>query len=138
MKGVAIVAGIMAAGSTAIVWQADRLARMVRVELGRNAGKDGAPVAEATRAQWSGMMQAAVNRAVARKQLPSQVIEQRRGEGRAVWTTRLPEYLLIMDRLGPTTPVPGVYAAGAHATPGSGVHLVGLSAALVAQSIGPA
>lgn len=44
----------------------------------------------------------------------------------------------VRHRLGPTTPIPGVYAAGAHATPGSGVHLVGLSASLVAQSIGPA
>jgi phytoene dehydrogenase-like protein len=41
-------------------------------------------------------------------------------------------------RLGPTTPVPGVYAAGAHATPGSGIPFVGLSAALVAGAIGPA
>lgn len=39
-------------------------------------------------------------------------------------------------RLGPTTPVPGVYAAGAHATPGGGLPFVGLSAALVAQAIG--
>lgn len=44
----------------------------------------------------------------------------------------------VRDRLGPTTPVPGVYAAGAHATPGSGLPFVGLSAALVAQAIGPA
>ncbi len=35
-------------------------------------------------------------------------------------------------RLGPRTPVRGVYAAGAHATPGSGLPFVGLSAALVA------
>jgi UDP-galactopyranose mutase len=41
-------------------------------------------------------------------------------------------------RLGPTTPVPGVYAAGAHATPGAGLHYTGLSAALVAQLVGPA
>ena len=41
-------------------------------------------------------------------------------------------------RLGPATPVPGVYAAGAHATPGAGLPFVGLSAALVAQAIGPA
>jgi UDP-galactopyranose mutase len=41
-------------------------------------------------------------------------------------------------RLGPRTPVPGVYAAGAHATPGSGLPFVGLSASLVAQVIGPA
>lgn len=44
----------------------------------------------------------------------------------------------VRDRLGPTTPVPGVYAAGAHATPGSGLPFVGLSAALVAAAVGPA
>jgi UDP-galactopyranose mutase len=44
----------------------------------------------------------------------------------------------VRERLGPTTPVPGVYAAGAHATPGSGLPYVGLSAALVAQVVGPA
>lgn len=44
----------------------------------------------------------------------------------------------VERRLGPTTPVDGVYAAGAHATPGSGIPYVGLSAALVAQAIGPA
>ena len=44
----------------------------------------------------------------------------------------------VRRRLGPTTPVPGVYAAGAHATPGGGLPFVGLSAALVAQSVGPA
>jgi phytoene dehydrogenase-like protein len=41
-------------------------------------------------------------------------------------------------RLGPHTPIPGVYAAGAHATPGSGLPFVGLSASLVAQVVGPA
>lgn len=44
----------------------------------------------------------------------------------------------VRRRLGPTTPVPGVYAAGAHATPGAGVPFVALSAALVAQEIGEA
>ena len=44
----------------------------------------------------------------------------------------------VRQRLGPTTPIPGVYAAGAHATPGGGLPFVGLSAALVAQEIGPA
>jgi phytoene dehydrogenase-like protein len=44
----------------------------------------------------------------------------------------------VRRRLGPTTPIPGVYAAGAHATPGAGLPFVGLSAALVAQEIGPA
>ena len=44
----------------------------------------------------------------------------------------------LRNRLGPTTPIPNVYAAGAHAAPGSGLPFVGLSAALVAQTIGPA
>ncbi len=44
----------------------------------------------------------------------------------------------VRRRLGPTTPVPGVYAAGAHARPGGGVPMVGLSAALVAEVVGPA
>jgi phytoene dehydrogenase-like protein len=44
----------------------------------------------------------------------------------------------VRQRLGPRTPVPGVYAAGAHATPGSGLPYVGLSAALVAQVVGRA
>jgi len=44
----------------------------------------------------------------------------------------------VRRRLGPHTPVPGVYAAGAHATPGSGLAFVGLSAALVSEAVGPA
>ena len=44
----------------------------------------------------------------------------------------------VRNRLGPTTPVAGVYAAGAHATPGAGLAYVGLSAALVSNVIGPA
>lgn len=44
----------------------------------------------------------------------------------------------LKNRLGPRTPVPGVYAAGAHANPGGGLPFVGLSASLVAQEIGPA
>ncbi len=42
----------------------------------------------------------------------------------------------VRDRLSTRTPVAGVYAAGAHATPGAGLPWVGLSAALVAQEIG--
>ena len=34
--------------------------------------------------------------------------------------------------------IAGVYAAGAHATPGAGLPYVGLSASLVAQLVGPA
>ncbi|MGN0064030.1 MAG: phytoene desaturase family protein [Nocardioides sp.] len=41
-------------------------------------------------------------------------------------------------RLGPRTPVDGVYAAGAHATSGSGLPFAGLTAALVAAAVGPA
>jgi phytoene dehydrogenase-like protein len=44
----------------------------------------------------------------------------------------------VRARLGPRTPIEGVYAAGAHATPGAGLPFVGLSAALVAQVVGPA
>jgi len=44
----------------------------------------------------------------------------------------------VRRRLGPRTPVEGLYAAGSHATPGSGLPFVGLSAALVAQVVGPA
>jgi phytoene dehydrogenase-like protein len=44
----------------------------------------------------------------------------------------------VRRRLGPRTPVAGVYACGAHANPGSGIPYVGLSAALVAQEVGPA
>lgn len=43
----------------------------------------------------------------------------------------------VRRRLGPTTPITGVYAAGALANPGAGIPWVGLSAALVAQAIGP-
>lgn len=44
----------------------------------------------------------------------------------------------VRRRLGPTTPVQGLFAAGAHATPGSGLPFTGLSGALVAQALGPA
>lgn len=44
----------------------------------------------------------------------------------------------VRNRVGTVTPVNGVYLAGAHTTPGAGLPSVGLSAALVAQVIGPA
>ena len=44
----------------------------------------------------------------------------------------------VTHRLGPRTPIENVFMAGAHATPGAGLPSVGLSAALVAQVIGPA
>jgi UDP-galactopyranose mutase len=44
----------------------------------------------------------------------------------------------LQHRIGPRTPVPGVYVAGAHAAPGAGIPYVAQSAALVAQLLGPA
>lgn len=44
----------------------------------------------------------------------------------------------LRNRLGTVGPVQGVYLAGAHTTPGAGLPSVGMSAALVAQLIGPA
>jgi len=44
----------------------------------------------------------------------------------------------LVHRLGTRTPIDGVLMAGAHTTPGAGLPSVGLSAALVAQVIGPA
>ncbi|MCW2785704.1 MAG: UDP-galactopyranose mutase [Marmoricola sp.] len=44
----------------------------------------------------------------------------------------------VRHRLGSTAPIAGVFLAGAHTTPGAGLPSVGLSAALVAQLIGPA
>ncbi len=43
----------------------------------------------------------------------------------------------ITDRLSTRTPLPGVYAAGAHTGGGGWLPFVGLSAALVAEAIGP-
>ena len=44
----------------------------------------------------------------------------------------------VTDRLGTRTPLPRVYAAGAHTGGGGWVPFVGLTAALVAEEIGPA
>ncbi|MCW2854764.1 MAG: crtN [Marmoricola sp.] len=44
----------------------------------------------------------------------------------------------VRHRMGTTSPIAGVYLAGAHTTPGAGLPSVGLSAALVAQVVGPA
>lgn len=66
---------------------------------------------------------------------PRQLVERWGGSPHGVlWQGRG----TVRRRLGPDTPIPGVYAAGAHATPGGGVPFVGLSAALVAQVVGPA
>lgn len=44
----------------------------------------------------------------------------------------------LRRRIGPRTPIDGVYQAGAHGVPGAGLAAVGLSAAQVATLIGPA
>ena len=44
----------------------------------------------------------------------------------------------LAHRMGNRAPVDGVFLAGAHTTPGAGLPSVGLSAALVAQLVGPA
>ena len=44
----------------------------------------------------------------------------------------------LTHRLGTTTPIENVFCAGAHSAPGAGVPFVGLSAALVAETIGKA
>jgi len=44
----------------------------------------------------------------------------------------------LSQRMGTRTPIRGVFCAGAHTAPGSGVPFVGLSAALVADEIGKA
>src|SRR3954470_6088780 len=65
---------------------------------------------------------------------PRELVEQWGGTPLGVqWQGRS----TVRRRLGPRTPVAGVYAAGSHATPGSGLPFVGLSAALVAQAVGP-
>ena len=64
--------------------------------------------------------------------------EQVRAWGGSPYGLRWQGRRTVTDRLGPRTPLAGVYAAGAHATPGGGLPFVGLSAALVAQAIGPA
>jgi UDP-galactopyranose mutase len=66
---------------------------------------------------------------------PRQLVEQWRGSPMGVlWQGRG----TVRHRLGPTTPIEGVYVAGAHGAPGAGVPFVTQSAALVAQVIGPA
>lgn len=66
---------------------------------------------------------------------PRDLVEQWHGSPYGVlWQGRT----TVASRMGARSPVEGVYCAGAHATPGAGLPFVGLSAALVAQEIGPA
>ncbi|WGX94677.1 NAD(P)/FAD-dependent oxidoreductase [Nocardioides sp. L-11A] len=66
---------------------------------------------------------------------PRDQVEQWRGSPMGVlWQGRG----TVRRRVGPSTPIAGVYAAGAHTAPGAGVPFVAQSAALVAQLVGPA
>ncbi|RYE78820.1 MAG: NAD(P)/FAD-dependent oxidoreductase [Myxococcales bacterium] len=66
---------------------------------------------------------------------PKDLVEQWGGSPVGVlWQGRA----TVTRRLGPDTPIPGVYQVGAHAKPGAGLAAVGLSAAQVAALIGPA
>jgi len=66
---------------------------------------------------------------------PRELVEELSGSPCGVlWQGRA----TVADRLGPTTPLPGVYAAGAHTGGGGWIPFVGLTAALVAEAIGPA
>lgn len=66
---------------------------------------------------------------------PRELVEQWSGSPLGVlWQGRN----TLTHRLGTSTPVEHLHMAGAHTTPGAGLPSVGLSAALVAQVIGPA
>jgi UDP-galactopyranose mutase len=66
---------------------------------------------------------------------PRQLVEEWGGSPNGVlWQGRGS----LLTRLGPDTPVAGVHVAGAHTPLGAGLPSVGLSAALVAQQVGPA
>lgn len=66
---------------------------------------------------------------------PRQIVEHYSGSPVGVlWQGRA----TVRDRIGTRTPLPHVYAAGAHTGGGGWVPFVGLSAAVVAEAIGPA
>lgn len=65
-------------------------------------------------------------------------LEQVERWGGSPWGVQWQGRGTVRERLGPTTPVPGVLAVGAHATPGAGLPFVALSAGLVAQEVGDA
>ena len=66
---------------------------------------------------------------------PRQLVEHWSGSPAGVlWQGRA----TVTDRLSVETPLPGVYAAGAHTGGGGWVPFVGLTAAVVADAIGPA
>ena len=66
---------------------------------------------------------------------PRDVVEHLGGSPSGVlWQGRA----TLTERLGTVTPLPGVHVAGAHTGGGGWVPFVGLTAALVAQAVGPA
>jgi UDP-galactopyranose mutase len=66
---------------------------------------------------------------------PKDLVQQWNGSPMGVlWQGRR----TLEHQLGTRTPIAGVFTAGAHTVPGAGLPSVGLSAALVAQAIGPA
>ena len=109
-------------------------------------------VAPDGRTSWTllgrGMVSEDLTLALARKRLdvrelvetridrsPRDVVEHYGGSPSGVlWQGRA----TLRERLGTVTPLPGVYAAGAHTGGGGWVPFVGLTAALVAQAVGPA
>jgi UDP-galactopyranose mutase len=66
---------------------------------------------------------------------PRELVEHYSGSPAGVlWQGRA----TVRDRIGTRTPLPHVYAAGAHTGGGAWVPFVGLSAAVVAEAVGPA
>lgn len=104
MRGGLILGTLAASAAAGLAYQADQLARMARTEYGWRAGRPGNPVTDDIKAQWSGIMQSAVNRARRHRVLPSQIITTRRGQGRAVWNAQIDSYLAGMAQRGPGTP----------------------------------
>lgn len=104
MNGAAVIATLGAAGVGGLLYQADQLARMARTEYGWRAGRNGEPIPERTMKQWSGIMQAAVNRARRHKVLPSRIIRTARGEKWSAWNLDQPNYQKGMAARGPGTP----------------------------------
>ena len=74
-------------------------------------------------ARWPGTGSTSATHVVTRvDRSPRDLVERWGGSPMGVlWQGRA----TVRQRLGPTTPVPGVYAAGAHATPGGGLPFVG-------------
>lgn len=108
--GLAILAGAVAG----VAYQADQIARMVVVELPRSGRW--AP------GEAAGVVRVVMNRARARRQLPTQVITQPRGGKYAVWTLKPTEYQARMRAVSVGDPR---YRAALSAIPESATSIVG-------------